>query len=110
MNKKLSPGDEVVFVNSYGVCFGKDKVKELRDISYGETGRLGVITENTDTPWFASDMKHYRDPNEDTREVVYCYITGKRRMLSKCQKCNKKHYVKNSHDFRDGIITYKELL
>lgn len=100
-------GDEVIFVNSYGVCFGKDIIKKTEDISYGT---LGIITENTDTPWYASDISHFREPDKDSKEIVYCYITGKKIMLSKCKKCQKKHYIENSRNFRDGKITFKEIL
>ncbi len=49
---KYNIGDEVIFINDFGIDFGKRRITSVDKVSYSGSGYGYKITP-TDTPWFA---------------------------------------------------------
>ena len=64
---KFKIGDEVDFVNDYGVVFRDKIISKVYKDDYGETR---YITKDSDTPWFGSKEKNFYFSGEYTPECL----------------------------------------
>ena len=68
MKHKFSIGDQVVFTNCFGVCWGVKEIIALDE----RTNRPTYHYKDSDTPWFSVGEEHFRPAdNEDLIMMVF---------------------------------------